>query len=351
MQHFLKLDQLLPPQSYPSSRVLRANRTYHFRFKFEIPEQLPSGACSCCPHDAKDDLIYQSHLNLPPTIGAQEALAAYHGAYDDMSPDTLSISYEVLTRIWSSGELLASELENVRVIPISTIFPLFQGLQLGGYQLREDKMLRKGTFRRKSGVLTMEAILPEAIDYVDDPIYQGRENIPMASIILCFTATDKGATPPHLGTLKTRLLVKNTQRGCKPHQVSDGPNTPPETGEESSTTTLKLPPKTFDKITWHKVSAALPKTAYPDTDSESSRHGSFSSGFSMGSTSRHGSDVEGLYSYITRLELPILFPESKMLVPTFHSCFMSRTYTLQCLLEVYGNYKMELRVPLVIANE
>lgn len=54
--------------------------------------------------------------------------------------------------------------------------------------------------------------------------------------------------------------------------------------------------------------------------------------------------------YAMRLAVPITLPENIPLVPTFHSCYVSRVYRLQISIAISATSALTLKVPLQISN-
>lgn len=343
---FLKMKQPVYPDVFPTPYLLEAGQTYNLLFEFFVPEQMLQHACT---HPVCTEAVRQSHLELPPSLEWSES------SRDNTSPAMLSVVYNITACVMGTEGSLMKVAKSVRVIPMASVeLPMdFEGND--DYQYNANITLRQGMLRKKSGVLSVEAVPPEPINYQDISEQSGI-SIANTAIILRFDAMEKGAKPPYLGCLKTRLLVANFFATTGRQDFPSVSNTAASEGQGTYIARVKLPPILEDKSVWRKMVYVEPPVQ--ETRPEQKRHDSFASTFSIGlrrgsalKESSKSKEPKDLYSYLIRMEIPIALPSNEVLIPTFHSCLGSRTYTLQILLEVGGGSTMELRVPVQIYNE
>jgi hypothetical protein len=55
--------------------------------------------------------------------------------------------------------------------------------------------------------------------------------------------------------------------------------------------------------------------------------------------------------YTTQILVPVTLPMNKNFIPTFHSCLVSRTYTLGMHFSAHGGHSLNLKVPVQICAE
>jgi len=340
---FLKLE-LSPSDAYPVPRVLRAGRTYNFDFQFCIPQQtLPRAS----KHFMTDDPVVQHHLQLPPSLGRKRGPTPSHSAYDDLAPAMLSIYYDIVAELSDDDGLVSGVSANIRVVPLSNMEPPIYAEGNDDYRLKEERTTRTGTLGRKLGVLAMEAEPPEAIPYMELPRRAGTDYTTMVDVMLRFYPVSETAKPPRIGTSKTRIWVSNFYAFSIRTRIPTAHDAMLDSRQGVHVSKVKLPTVNYDDLSWQRVPYVPLCSSQPETTGRGKRHDSIASTFSLGSR-RDAASAEPIHSYIARLEIPIVLPDHKVFVPTFHSCLVSRTYTLQFLLEVAGSSSMELRVPVQI---
>lgn len=258
----------------------------------------------------------------------------------------ISISYDIVARLWDEEGSIASASKTVRVIPSSDIQAPFPVEEDESCRLRDERLIRKGPFKKKSGIISMEAELPGPILYKDAACRQNQEQISEAIVTLHLDLTDNGSTPPRLGALKTRFLITSYYgsrcRECFPTTQ----NTLHSPGQATYAAGIKVHNILCDKVGWYRVPHALPQVESLGTNHGRKRHDSFASAISFGS--RRSSVAKTHCCYAMRLNIPIVLPKQMVLVPTFHSCLVSRTYTLQFHLEIEGSTAIELEVPVIV---
>lgn len=329
LHHFLLLDmpvQKTDPSLLPADGILRAGQIYALPFHFVVPDGLPIGTCNQrCEHPS----VREHHLRLPPTMRAW-------GDRDDGSPDTARVQYcisvSVLQRTMFMPEPV-SVLRGHREVNILPAYaedaPLDVGLgdKGGEYKLAASKTLRKTLVSRKLGVVAMQAAQPAAIVLSSDAREASQARI---ALKLRFVPADRIA-----GTIST--------------------------GDEASLPAV------------HSVTAKLVAKTYYNTshmgafpDRNRARHElNFGASLYYSDTSRamnvpFDSSAQGWQqqeetdeprAWETSLDAAFQLPidHKKILLPTFHSCLLSRTYTLRIVLCLGpGRTNVALSLPLQI---
>jgi len=196
----------------------------------------------------------------------------------------------------------------------------------------------------------MEAEAPDAIPYVELPRRAGTDYTTMVDVMLRFYPVSETAKLPRISTLKTRILVSNFYASSVRTGIPNAHDTMLDSRQGVHISKVKLPTRNYDDLSWQRVPYVPLCPTQPEVTGRGKRHDSIASTFSLGSR-RDSASAEPIHSYIAQLEIPLVLPDHKVFVPTFHSCLISRTYTLQFLLEVAGSSTMELRVPVQIYHD
>lgn len=302
----------------PIPRIAEKGKTYTFPFTFVIPERLLD---STCTHKVSNDAVREAHLQLPPSAG-DPCLPGESGCLiDDLFPDMTRISYyiqvKMLRRRESDGKAvtLADSSRKVRVMPnFEEIPPIHVQDHPGDYALRAEKDIKKGFFKGKLGRLVAETEQPKALRLSRDSLCPPTT---MVSVSVWFTPTDESLEPPKLGTLAAKLkistffstsLINYTPRlSSRMNDVLLG-----YYGES-----LLLSSRCMEGVKWVKNSSS------PTT-------------------------------YKATLLVPITTPKCKVLVPSFMTCLMSRSYTLDLSVAIqastHSHPAVSLKLPLQVSH-
>lgn len=313
-QTFLKLRQ--PIDHYPSPRILQPGNTYVFPFTFVVPDRLLPQACN---HPKNHGHLEHAHTLLPPTLG-DTMVTLQKGKnvlVDDMCPDMCRVAYFIKTAVVKkegSGKrkVLGSERHKVRVMPVVEEQPPLSipDDEVDGYCVRKEKDLRRGWTRAKRGRLVVSTSQPRPIVSNSG----GNESVnSVATLDLRFDPVTEDEVPPALGTVWTKV-TSSTFFSAQPW--SDFP-----AGTRASSwaqlgcgvyiENVPLSTRCVASASWTKHS----------------RQDSFSSSSTSTSSASTASSTSESY-YTASLIIPITPPATKTLVPTFHSCLLSRTYSL-----------------------
>ncbi|KAL8718582.1 MAG: hypothetical protein Q9225_004298 [Loekoesia sp. 1 TL-2023] len=361
-QCFLRLVQPMEEEAFPDSNTLDAGKTYTFPFTFAVPERLLPQTCD---HSPDNEAVHQAHLQPPPTLG--DPLTAVWGKslMDDMAPDMSVVSYAIRARITngrgSNGKhnIIADDTKKVRVIPAVPEQPplAVQDGKEDDYKLRKEKPIKKGTFKGRLGTLVMESAQPRSLRLPPPRTETPGAVTTMATVNLRFDPASPDAQPPRLGTLVTKLkaatFFASTPMRDIPNRSSDF--------HYSSTRgiyveTLPLSSRCVSTAQWDKHTGTLP----PRRDSALS-----TLSISNPNTPEPSSSYkEGQPYYTAHLLVPITLPRkddgtgsSKVFVPTFHSCLLSRIYVLDFYLTCHTpgasvtDPTMHLKLPIQISAE
>lgn len=346
---FLKLLQPDTDQYYPTECVLKAGVTYEFPFIFAVPQQLLP---RCCSHTIHSSAARDAHLRLPPTFG-DKGLA---GALEDGAPDMASVRYGVFAKVteikvkgddaWRST--IASKARRIRVLPvIETQPPLDVHNEDGDYTMRKERTIRKGMLKGKAGTLVMEAAQPQALQVQSYDNPDARTNS-MATIMLRYDPIDENSAPPKLGNLSSKLKVTTYFASTARHNIPTRATSLTDMTQGIHTDQLNLSARCMTNVEWAKHGPSQ-TAAMTRRDSATSLHSSWSGGIPAPSET-----YKGKAFYTARLVVPIQLPTSRAFPPTFHSCLISRSYSLRLDLGVSSTGlgpSTELKVPIQISTE
>lgn len=299
---FLEVDMPLDSSVYPADKILRAGQTYCIPFDFVVPDELSAEACT---HSTDSASIKDHHFRLPPTMGSWKT--------DDMAPLMNEIQYQVCASILKSkkpGHVSRSVIRASNPISVLPSSPEDPPLQITKedkrYRLSKTTKVRHGKLGKVAGELS--AVASQAATVYLSP--DGRTATPTTvPIMLSYAPSSPGASPPKIKGVSGKLRSQ----------------------------------------TWW---AARPFTEFPD-------HGCWREPFtttvateacleSKDSWTLHSEDESSIGFWSTTLETSLSLPTStKTILPTFHSCLISRTYSLQVRVDV-DNEHIELIVPVQI---
>ncbi|KAF8427357.1 hypothetical protein EV426DRAFT_404137 [Tirmania nivea] len=323
-RQFLKLSQPVDESSLPHSRIAEKGRRYIFPFVFVVPERLLP---TMCAHRHKNATVEDAHMQLPPSLGDGTAPAYSGCTYDDISPDMTRISYGITVKIlrrrdsYNKSVTLAEETRKVRILPAyEDLPPVMVDPSDKDLALRKERTIRKGFLKGKLGRLVVEAQQPSALHTLTSAACPPATIVP---VTVTFYPADPGLQPPALNTLSTKLRTH---------------------------TFFSTNPIMYFPVPSH---VALDSTL-----------GRYHEASFVGAQNLSGVKWNPHYTlggiadyYTTELTLPIVTPKCKYLVPSFHSCLVSRSYTIEVHLDVHTpGYNMgshpgvTLKIPLQVSN-
>ncbi|KAG5916297.1 hypothetical protein E4U42_007723 [Claviceps africana] len=345
---FMKLQMPVETSFLPDNNIFTAGKTYNIPFNFVVPHQLTIGACN---HQCSSPVVQDCHLRLPPTVGSWEA--------DDSAPEMVHIEYSIKARAYrkaaESGQTPRKILEGHHMLKVLPSLPEDAPLDITfrdeRYTMSKTKPIRKSLFAAKAGKLTVSANQPSAIMLSADA---HRASGSVARIDLEFAPSSAGCAPPKINSLSGKI-TSSTFFGSAPTDLlpnlgSRSTYTPNPSLSYSVTTSLFSNNKTVEKLKWQMRNVSGRRdSGYSSlgiTDEDQSEHECPHAAKRSSKTCpiRHHSAVE--------VPLHIPLSNKKLFLPTFHSCLISRTYTLHLNLSVGPtNTAMSLAIPLQIGVE
>ncbi|KAK4990610.1 hypothetical protein LTR50_002466 [Elasticomyces elasticus] len=342
---FLKLSQPIPETSIPPLRTLEAGKTYDFPFLFVIPQQLLPRICQ---HRISSESVRDAHLQLPPTLGDHEIEGDVHS--DDIAPWMAKISYAVLAKITRTKDdgqasVVAIKTQRVRIRPaMDEAAPLTVDHKHSDYHLRKEKNIKKGVFKGKLGVLVMEAAQPKSLRL------QVPENdastTTMVTVKLRFDPREESSQPPRLGSLVSKLKIATYFATKAFRNYPAKVDTMLDLAQGVHTEQLALSSRCVAGVEWRQRSVSAPQSPLRRRDSAVS-----TASMDESSTPQASERYNGRVFHTANILVPITLPSNKTFVPTFHSCLVSRTYSLTLQLSCNGvaGPTLELKVPVQVS--
>jgi hypothetical protein len=358
---FLTLKQPIDDADLPSPRILRAGKQYIFPFYFTVPSQLLPRAC---PHKVASDYVRETHLMLPPSLGDAE-LSGFGGVLlDDMAPEMSKVIYGIKVRItqFLEGEqrlsVLAEKLRKVRIKPVFEEQPPLNVDGNAEYRLRQEKTIKKGLFKGKMGTLTAQTVQPKALVV---PGARSTCNDPVATrarVHLRFDPADESSLPPKLGSLKTNIKVWTYYSSAPRNNFPSRDNLAYDVTQGAYGETVTISSMCIASAQWQKQ----PASANPILSDSIDRRDSGVSDCSTSSADAYSASIppasknykDGCF-YTASILVPVTLPYNKNFIPTFHSCLISRSYTLSLHISAHtsgvSDPSLHLKVPLQVCAE
>lgn len=340
-QVFLRLLQPLDMSAFSRPRVIRAGQTYKFPFTFVIPQKLLPQSC---------EHVHDAHLNLPPSLGDPMTASLNKALLDDMAPEMSVITYAIRVRITigrgTTGKpiIMAENSKKLRIVPTVDEEPplVMYGDVKDDYVLRKEKEIKKGLFKSKLGTLTMESQQPKSLRL---PAVRSNNSCPittMATVKVRFDPSEEGAQPPRLNTLSAKLKASTFFSSVPMSELpSQATESPYDSSRGVFVQSVPLSSRCVASAQWerHYASASDKSLAVPAIPKSCSSH------------------VRNIF-YTAQILVPITLPRScKVFVPTFHSCLVSRVYSLGLQLSIQSpspnitNPSLQLKLPIQISAE
>ena len=353
---FLVLRQPIAETDFPSPRIFEAGRVYKFPFTFSIPQQLLPKACF---HKVVSDHVRDMHCLLPPSLGDPDIAGFGSTLLDDLAPEMSKIVYSIKVKIAhvqpSEGiSVLAERAKRVRVKPALAEQPPLNIDNSREYQPRQEKTIRKGLFKGKLGTLTARTVQPRPLVI---PGARTTDNEPistMSKVVLRFDPFEEDYSPPKMNSLATKIKVStfyaSTPRQNFPTRFTLGLDQSQGLFEEK----VPLSDLCIASAQWE---AHGPDSTPMAQDMVRRDSGVSDNAFTSDSERAFAAGVlppskdykQGRF-YTAQILVPITLPFNKNFIPTFHSCLISRTYTLSLKMAAQG-LSLSLKVPVQVCAQ
>lgn len=355
---FLTLRQPLDQSSFPSPRIFEAGMTYRFPFTFNIPERLLPRACT---HDVVADHVREQHLMLPPSFGDANLSGFGNTLLDDLAPEMSKIIYGLKVRIAQRGltdngvHILAEQVKKIRVKPAFDEQAPLNIDSNAEYRPKLEKTVKKGLFKGKLGTLTAQTMQPKPFNIPGARTSNNKPITTVAKLVLRFDPAEEGAQPPALNSLHTKLKVSTYYATTPRHNLPSRIHLAYDMSQGVYAENVALSSLCISKAQWEQHTAA--SNPAPDC---LARRDSGISDCSTASDSAHAfasgilapsSHYKNGTFYTAQILVPVTLTEKKNFIPTFHTCLVSRMYTLGLQFTPQGGSNMSLKVPVQICAD
>lgn len=300
---------------------------YHIPFDFVVPDKLPPESCN---HFTKSEHIEQSHRNLPPTLGDRGC----RELIDDSSTEMACISYRIQVKM-SNPLNIDSTLTRSKYIQVAPKSLEQRPVEIRENQLystRKIKITRSRPFKSQSGQLFVEALQPQPIRLPDSRLAMQKNPGTTVTIDMEFEGRKN---PPKLRTVSSSLRVL-TIYGATPWE--NYPNVIYSQSLGNGNRGLYRNDVPLSKLCIKSVEWIRLEALSHDHKVESKIQVHESDGSTQAT------------KYTSSIVVPINIPSTNNLVPTFHSCFVSRIYLVDVHLSYrqHGVARVPSRVSLVV---
>lgn len=341
---FLELTQPDLAHCFPDDKVFRSGRRYDFPFEFAIPDRMLPATCR---HAVESPGIHELHTSMPPSLGDHQA-----GEANDYAPRRVSVKYRIFARVFkaegrdghSKMEMLAFDSKRIKFMP-SDVVPM-RAPEVSSHidHIGRCIPLRK-LWVKQLGNLVVQSV--EASTFQVQKVHSGvwRSDLSgQVKLELMFIPAFDGAEPPRQIELSGIFRTETTSAVSPLVQL---PSTDPWLGPELDRHTapsIILSSQAVGKISWTRVSAA------------GTEFGEKCPSYEALPSGRSPQYPRSNSHYSAEIVASLAAAVGCSLVPTFHSCLISRTYSIDLRLSTrvltFGSFsKMRLKVPVIVAYE
>ncbi|KAL2825947.1 hypothetical protein BDW59DRAFT_179727 [Aspergillus cavernicola] len=330
---FLELVQPIQDSVLPTPRVLKKGREYEIPFSFQVPDYLSSSSCS---HSA-NPLVKAAHLHVPPSCG-DATVSGFGGRLrDDSAPAACKVGYTIVVKlgrpslVTGTQEIILERKQKIRIKSHVGDVPL-PDLPMGSlsseYSLHHEETVLDSR-KQPVGQLAVTLEQPDCFWHpLRDPIGFISKAVRLS---LVYTTTTTTTTNPS--------SQSQTAIGNLPDLKSLRGQITISTIYTTSFTTPHPPPRKRDffnrPLNFRDDDLPLSIPSLPQ----------------LRWIQAHSPETGGVYHTATIL-VPVTLPKDKNFVPTFHSCLISRIYSLSFQLSVQGvSTQVKLRAPMQISAE
>jgi hypothetical protein len=338
---FLELTQPDVLTNLPEERMLRAGRVYDFPFEFAIPDRMLPATCR---HAVASPCVHRFHTSMPPSFGDREL-----GEATDYAPRHASVKYRVVATVQGLTESekkceIASCSKRIHFRTSGPAMAPSVDHQSPVRCVREEMSVRK-LWTRSLGKLVVTSVQssPFRIEDIDSSVWRS-ELSGEVKIKLEFHPAYNETKPPEGIDLYSILRTKTISAVSPfPQLPSEDPYRGPEKDEYNAPSVI-LPSRAIGDIEWVQ--------SLHDTTKSDGECPTYDVSLSDGSLQNENLPRYYSAQIVASLDAAIGFS----LVPTFHSCLVSRGYEVGLRLSVQGSATIfgsaiRLTVPVQIVTE
>ncbi|KAE8387005.1 hypothetical protein BDV23DRAFT_162150 [Aspergillus alliaceus] len=312
-RQFQDLKYLIDESCLPPGKLFKERKKYEFAFEFEVPDHLSPEACN---HRITSPAIRQAHLRPPPSFGDASVAGLGGKLKDDYAPPTCKILYTIQAALFRNipvidkRDILLVKKIKLRVKPAIDEFPPLDLLNsVNDYSLEADNVVYDSRSKEKLGQLSVVLQPPKSFRL---PLRDPHSLVSITvTLFLRYKITGDQVELPQLQSFRGQLVAT-----------------------------------TFYTTTFHE-DAPMKKQDFfgrPKNYSES-QFPSFSYSIASLDWTQEEEDC-----YVAPLIVPVTLPRLNF-IPSFHTCLVSRVYSLDLRLVVPGASPFYLKAPVHIYAE
>lgn len=319
---FLELTQPDVSLYFPEDQVFLAGHVYEFPFEFAVPDRMLPATCR---HPVLSPHVHQHHTSMPPSFGDRE-----HDSTTDYAPRNVSVSYRIVAEARRNGShdddpkigLIGNSSKWIRFMPTMTAPELTHDTWKQAQAGRNSVILKK-FWTKPAGRVAVTSVqctpfwIREAQSGMWHSHLSGRIRVKLAFYPTCHD-------PKAPGQLKLDGIIRSVTTSAVhplPQLPSDDPWQGPELDRHTAPSII-ISSRTNKNIVWlpHQTDLTTRSSDLPRYDALL-----FDTSVQpLHQKSYHSTEV------VTSLSASTGCP----LVPTFDSCLVSRSYSIELKLSM-----------------
>ncbi|KAJ5939719.1 arrestin (or S-antigen) N-terminal domain protein [Penicillium verhagenii] len=318
--------------------VLKAGHPYEFTFLFMVPERLSPHICQ---HQFRNCHIGKYHAMLPPTIGKQPCNEDENRSSEDMTLEMTKVFYTIEVRILDKCptsnpqiRILANSIKVIRVVPTVQEDATLDLADQTYFCARKENKVKRNFLQPSIGRMVASCAQPKAIQLLISNS-EGKERVASIATLKLEFHPAGDEKPPDLHSIVCKLRISTFYSVFPwqdfPYRFGTLPLS--RAGQGLKTSVLPVCKMRVATQQWQKHSK-------PSNDDRFE--------FSLCSDNPSAS-LAGATYYTAAIVIPLRLPNSKSFVPTFHSCLISRTYSLDMSLS-YNSPGMSIHASSISLN-
>lgn len=319
---FLELTQPDLIFRIPEDRSFKREYLYEFPFEFAIPGRMLQNTCR---HEVASLLVHTCHTSMPPSFGDHELADV-----TDYAPRHASVKYRVVAniqKISGTGECseIASASEPVRFMPKERVGEPDVGTWEASRQSHAEMAISK-LWSKPSGKLTITSTQSTPFVLKDFRKSVWRSELSgRVKINLVFWPANDEVKPPAQIDLNA-FLRTTTVSAVRPltHLPSDDPWFGPQIDRHTAPSII-LSPQLVQNIEWVRGSY------------ESTRLDEDCPSYEASPVEARPQNMTSKLCYSAHITISLDATSTSLLVPTFHSCLITRGYDLDLRLSLPGS--------------
>jgi hypothetical protein len=354
-QAFLTLRQPGLEERYPLDRTLQRGTTYEFPFEFVVPKRLVDGSCG---HQIASPAVREAHLALPPSFSRHDSIGK-GGEVDATVPETTIIDYGISATIFRSKKLsvskgpttLATAWREILIAPCTDaalptdINKTTRGAAPSDHCLRSVKKMSKGIIRSSLGTVTVEASQPKRLKLKRREEGSSHRfcTVPVNVMLRFDNKNRRTAEAPQVSKITSRLEVNTFYTTSNHQDLPQKNDSVCDRNRRVYTKHLTSTAFTPEKVVWRTARTQSKDELSPEPAHLEIKDLAADTPSSLNSSSQTADML-----------VPVSIPVPTTLVPTFHSCLISRTYILETSIKLTSQgctRTANLRLPLQISAD